>query len=59
VRFTATSAALDSILAGSRTLEDATAAGDIELTGAPAAIRRMFTAMGFPTRMLGAGGPQS
>jgi hypothetical protein len=49
---TATSAHLDSILAGERTLEDAVAAGDIDLTGSPSAIRRMFTAVGFPTHML-------
>ncbi|HKF17202.1 MAG TPA: helix-turn-helix domain-containing protein [Candidatus Dormibacteraeota bacterium] len=59
VRFTATSTALDSILAGARTLEDATSAGDVELTGSPAAIRRMFAATGFPTHMLGAHRPQS
>jgi len=34
-------------------LADATAAGDIELTGSPDAIERMFTAIGFPTRLLG------
>jgi len=59
VRFTATSTALDSILAGARTLQDATSAGDVELTGSPAAIRRMFTATGFPTHTLGADRPQS
>jgi DNA-binding HxlR family transcriptional regulator len=55
VRLTATSAALDSVLAGERTLQDAVAAEDIELIGAPDAIERMFTAVGFPTHMLGPG----
>lgn len=54
VRLTATSAALDSVLAGERTLADAIAAGDVELTGSPDAIQRMFTATGFPIHMLGA-----
>jgi hypothetical protein len=52
VRLTTTSTALDSVLAGERTLGDATAAGDVELTGSPAAIQRMFTAIGFPSHML-------
>ena len=54
VRLITTSAALDSILAGERTLAEATAAGDVELIGSPAAIQRMFTAIGFPTHLLGA-----
>jgi DNA-binding HxlR family transcriptional regulator len=54
VRLTATSAALDSVLAGERTLADTTAAGDVTLAGSPDAIRRMFTATGFPMHMLGA-----
>jgi DNA-binding HxlR family transcriptional regulator len=53
VRLTASSSAFDSILAGTRTLADATAAGDVELTGPPDAIGRMFTATGFPTHLLG------
>lgn len=52
---TATSAAFDAILARERTLADATTAGDIELTGSPDAIERMFTAIGFPANLLGAG----
>jgi DNA-binding HxlR family transcriptional regulator len=53
VTLTATSAALDSILAGARTLADVTAAGDVELTGSPEAIERMFRAIGFPAHLLG------
>ena len=53
VRLIASGAALDSILAGERNLQDAIAAGDVVLTGSPAAIQRMFTAIGFPVHMLG------
>jgi len=52
VRLITTSAAFDSVLAGERTLQEATTTGDVELTGSPAAIKRMFTAIGFPTHML-------
>ncbi len=52
VTLNATSAAFDAILAGERTLADATTAGDIELTGSSDAIRRMFTAIGFPAHLL-------
>jgi DNA-binding HxlR family transcriptional regulator len=54
VTLTATSAALDSVLAGERTLAEATAAGDVRLSGSPEAIGRMFTAVGFPAHTLGA-----
>ncbi len=50
---TTTSAVLDSVLAGERTLGDAVAAGDLELTGPPEAIERMFMVTGFPTHLLG------
>lgn len=53
VTLAATSAAFDSILAGERTVADAVAAGDIELMGAPDAVERMLTAVGFPTYLLG------
>jgi hypothetical protein len=53
VTLTATSAAFDAVLAGERTLAAATAAGDVELTGPPDAIERMFRAIGFPVRLLG------
>src|SRR5262249_23817985 len=52
VRLITTRAAFDSVLAGGRTPPDVTAAGDVQLTGSPAAIERMFTAIGFPTHML-------
>ena len=54
VTLTATSAALDSVLAGERTLAEATAAGDVAVNGSPEAIGRMFTAVGFPAHLLGA-----
>jgi DNA-binding HxlR family transcriptional regulator len=53
VTLSASSAAFDSVLAGKRTLADATVAGDIELVGSPEAIERMFTAVGFPAHLLG------
>lgn len=53
VRLITTTATFDSVLAGDRTLREATAAGDVELTGSPAAIKRMFTAIGFPTHVFG------
>ena len=53
VRLTATSTALDSVLAGDQTLGSAIAAGEVELTGPSDAIQRMFIAVGFPTHMLG------
>ncbi len=56
VTLTATSAALDSILAGDRTLAGAAAAGDVQVTGPPDAVERMFTAVGFPTQLLGPDG---
>jgi DNA-binding HxlR family transcriptional regulator len=52
VKLTTTRAAFDSVLAGERTLAQAIAAGDFELTGAPEAIDRMFVATGFPVQML-------
>lgn len=52
VTLTASSAALDAILAGERTLADAGAAGDLVVTGPDDAIERMFTAIGFPTQLL-------
>ena len=54
VTLAATGAALDSILAGERTLADAATAGDVELSGSPDAIERMLTAIGFPTGLRGA-----
>lgn len=56
VTLTATSAALDSVLAGERTLAAATASGDVELIGSPDAVERMFTAIGFPASLLGGRG---
>lgn len=53
VTLTATSAVFDSVLAGERTLADAIATGDFELTGPADAIDRMFTATGLPAHMLG------
>ena len=53
VTLATTSAVLDSVLAGDRTLADAIAAGDFELTGPPEAIERMFTVAGFPAHLLG------
>jgi DNA-binding HxlR family transcriptional regulator len=50
---TASSAALDAVLAGERTLSEATASGDVQLGGSADAIDRMFTATGFPARLLG------
>src|SRR5215510_2604808 len=52
VRLIATSASLDSVLAGERTLQDAAASGEIKLIGSPAAIQRMLTAIGFPSYLL-------
>ncbi len=64
VTLTTTSAVFDSVLAGERTLADAIAAGDFELTSSPDAIERMFTAIGFPAHLLrldqgGPSGPRS
>lgn len=53
VALTTTSAVFDSVLARERTLADAIATGDIELTGPPDAIQRMFTATGLPAHLLG------
>ena len=52
---TATSAVLEAILAGERTIADATNRGDMELTGSSEAIRRMFIAIGFPAEPLASG----
>jgi len=49
---TTTSAVFDSILAGEQTLAEAIAAGDFKLNGPPDAVRRMFTATGFPPYLL-------
>lgn len=53
VTLATTSAVFDSVLAGERTLADAMAAGEFELTGAPDAIERMFVATGLPAKLLG------
>lgn len=53
VTLTTTSAVFDSVLAGQRTLADAIAAGDFELTGPRDAIERMFAATGLPAHLLG------
>jgi DNA-binding HxlR family transcriptional regulator len=50
---TTSSDVLDAVLAGHRTLSEATASGDVELSGPADAIERMFTATGFPDRLLG------
>jgi len=52
---TASSAVLDSVLAGQRTLDDAIAAGALALTGPRDAVDRMFTVTGFPAHLLGVG----
>ena len=48
-----TSAALDSVLAGTRTIAAAVDAGEIELTGPAEAIKRMFIITGFPAGLHG------
>jgi len=53
VTLVASGAALDSILAGETTLADVAAMGDVTLTGPPAAIMRMLTAIGFPPGLRG------
>jgi DNA-binding HxlR family transcriptional regulator len=53
VKLSTTGAVFDSVLAGERTMTDAIAAGDLELTGQPDAIDRMFTVTGFPVHLLG------
>lgn len=53
VTLAASGAALDSILAGQRTLAEAAAAGDVTLSGTPDAIKRMLTAIGFPPGLRG------
>jgi DNA-binding HxlR family transcriptional regulator len=45
--------ALDSVLAGKRTIADAVQAGQMTLTGPPDAIRRMFVITGFPAALHG------
>jgi DNA-binding HxlR family transcriptional regulator len=52
VSLTTTSAVLDAILAGERTLAEAASAGEVELNGPSDAISRMFTAIGFPAYLL-------
>ena len=47
-----TSAVLEAILAGERTIADATSRGEMELTGESEAIQRMFAAIGFPAQPL-------
>jgi len=49
-----TSAVLEAILGGKRTIADATNRGEMELTGPSDAIRRMFAATGFPAQLLAA-----
>ena len=53
VTLTTTTSVFDSLLSGQRTLADAIASGEVELTGPPEAIERMFTATGFPIHLLG------
>jgi hypothetical protein len=48
-----TGSALDSVLAGRRTIADAVEAGEVSLTGPPDAIRRMFLITGFPAALHG------
>jgi DNA-binding HxlR family transcriptional regulator len=53
VTLSMTGPALDSVLAGKRTIADAVNAKQIELTGPPDAIRRMFLITGFPAALHG------
>ena len=53
VTLSLTGAALDSILAGKRTVAEAVEAKDAKLTGTDDAIRRMFLITGFPAAMHG------
>jgi DNA-binding HxlR family transcriptional regulator len=53
VRLSMPAAALDRVLSGRRTIRQAAAAGEIELTGPDDAIRRMFAITGFPAALHG------
>jgi DNA-binding HxlR family transcriptional regulator len=53
VRLLMTRSALDSVLAGKRTIAEAVKAKQIELTGPPDAVRRMFLVTGFPAALHG------
>jgi DNA-binding HxlR family transcriptional regulator len=53
VRLSMTRSALDSVLAGKRTIAEAAKAKDVKLTGPPDAIRRMFVITGFPAGLHG------
>jgi DNA-binding HxlR family transcriptional regulator len=53
VTLSMTRSALDSVLAGTRTIADAVRAKEITLTGPPDAIRRMFLITGFPAALHG------
>jgi DNA-binding HxlR family transcriptional regulator len=54
VTLEATSAVLDSILAGDRTLAGAAESGDLQLVGPLEAVKRMFVITGFPADLTGA-----
>ena len=53
VTLSMTGSALDSVLAGTRTIADAVKAREVSLTGPPDAIRRMFLITGFPAGLHG------
>ena len=53
VTLSMTRSALDSVLAGRRTIADAVKAREVSLTGPPDAIRRMFLITGFPAGLHG------
>jgi DNA-binding HxlR family transcriptional regulator len=53
VTLSMTRPALDSVLAGRRTIADAVKAKEVRLTGPPDAIRRMFLITGFPAALHG------
>ena len=53
VTLSMTSTALDSVLAGTRTIADAVKAKEVALTGPQDAIRRMFLITGFPAGLHG------
>jgi DNA-binding HxlR family transcriptional regulator len=53
VTLSMTRAALDSVLAGTRTIAEAVQAKQMTLTGPPDAIRRMFLITGFPATLHG------
>ncbi len=53
VTLATTSAVLDSVLSGGRTMAEAARAGDIKLRGRRDAVKRMFVAVGFPPQLVG------